>query len=191
MGMFTNYESIADNYIPNNMRSSCPPKEEVLQPCGSNKPYTDYDSNGKVQGYWWYYGDTVTLDFNITGEVTFENSEESNEEIKVDEDKLNIEPKQDGGYILASDFFKDKKVIIQLYNFRQEEMIIDKQLLQKVYEYEDLIINEDNSVSVLFQIDKTISSKLLRGVYYISLKVISDDIQETLFNTSSAIFTVK
>ena len=187
MGMFDQYDSLADNYIPNNIRPTTPPCDKPLQPCFPNRPYVDYNKEGIQEGYWWYYGDTVNLEFNIDGQATFEDGG-GNDEPEVDN---KITAKQQGSYILPKDFFKDKIIVIQVYNIRQEEMTIDKQLLMKTYGYNDITINEDNSATVNFIIDQTISSKLIRGVYYISLKVLSDTLQDTLFSTSDAVFTVR
>ena len=193
MGMFDNYDSLADNYspkyVPNNIRPTQPTPCGIpskLDPCEPNKPYVDYNAMGQIQGYWWHYGDTVNLEFNISGEATYES--DTSEEVNSD---ASISPLQVGQYLLPDDFFKDKTIQVQLYNFRQEEMVIDKQLLMKTYGYDDLIINEDKSATVIFVIDKDISKKLVKGVYYITLKVLSDDYQDTLFGTADATLTVK
>lgn len=170
--MFENYENIANNYIPNNLKA-CSPKsceENKLESCKPNKPYEDYNAEGKLVGYWWYYGDTVNLDFEITGEVTYEGNDM---------------------YLTPAEFLQDKMITIQLYNFRHDEVKIGKELLKKVYRYEDLIIEGDKARAV-FPIDKNTSKELLRGVYFISLKVWSDDsLEKVIFSESDAILTVK
>ena len=37
------------------------------------QPFGDYNALGQLQGYYWHYGDTVNLSFNIDGEVRVEN----------------------------------------------------------------------------------------------------------------------
>ena len=102
MGMFDSYDDLGNNYTPNNI---CPPTEHVcpaeskLAPCSPNKPYADYNSQGELTGYWWYYKNILNLEFNITGEVVVEGS--------VD-------------YIDATDFLEDKSITVTLYNFRRE-----------------------------------------------------------------------
>lgn len=104
MGMFTNYENLQDNYIPNNIcpptpcPSPCPP-ESKLQPCKPKLPYEEYNATGDLIGYWWYYGDTLNLEFNIEGELVVEGNNQ---------------------YVDASDFLKDKQITVQLFNFRRE-----------------------------------------------------------------------
>lgn len=63
--MFTNYNYINDNVIPNNN-----PKKTCS--CNYREPFANYNAKGDIIGYYWYFGNTVTLDFNITGEVVIE-----------------------------------------------------------------------------------------------------------------------
>ena len=104
MGMFSGYENLDDQYIPNNLRPCpiVPPTCEPcpsLKPCKPNLPYEEYNMQGELVGYWWYQGDTVNLEFNISGEVVVEGSQT---------------------YITAEDFLQDKQITVKLYNFRRE-----------------------------------------------------------------------
>lgn len=100
--MFDNYQNISDMYIPSN-RPTCPPPEKCcpnLDPCKPTRPYyADYDVEGNLVGYWWYYGNTFDLEFNIEGEYTFEETLQ---------------------WVPANDFMKGKMVTMNLYNFRRE-----------------------------------------------------------------------
>ena len=70
-GMFDNYDNIYSNAC-----QPCPPKPECkLDPCKPDKPYAQYDVKGNLIGYWWNYGDTINLEFNIDGEVVFTESD--------------------------------------------------------------------------------------------------------------------
>ena len=189
MGMFTGYDTLQSNYIPNNL-PNCPSKSSKLDPIYPNKPYVDYDAFGNVQGYWWYYGDTVNLEFNISGEAVYEGIPEIIDEPEII-GETNTSPNAIGNYINVSDFLSDKEILIQLYNFRQEELVIDKKIIQKTFGIEQLIQNSDGSVSLVFEIDDQLSKDLVRGIYFISLKVIAKGLQDTLFQQSDAILTVK
>ena len=200
MGMFTGYDTLQNNYIPNNL-PNCPAPDSKLTPICPNKPYVDYDINGNVQGYWWYYGDTVNLEFNISGESVYEGEPEVTGNT-ITSGTTNIEPTEDGNYIDIMDFLADKQILIQLYNFRQEELAIDipdsctngcldKEIIKKTFGTDQLIKNKDGSVSLVFGIDKNLSQAMVKGVYFISLKIISNDLQDTLFQQSDAILTVK
>ena len=46
------------NHVTNNLESTCP-----------NKPY-EIIKDGKLVGYFWYYGDSIDLTFELSGTVT-------------------------------------------------------------------------------------------------------------------------
>lgn len=120
MGMFDNYENITDNKQPNNLPKPpvCKPDDNIcddvcqvrpvptpaptLEPCKPRVPFESYNAKGELDGYWWYYGDTMALEFNITGEVVIEGSD---------------------AYVTAEDFLKDKKILFTLFDFRREEIL--------------------------------------------------------------------
>lgn len=161
MGMFTNYENLQDNYIPNNICPSTPcpnpcPPESKLQPCKPKLPYEEYNATGELIGYWWYYGDTLNLEFNIEGELVVEGNNQ---------------------YVDASDFLKDKQITVQLFNFRRE--LIDS----KTYA---------GNTTIIYPIDKELSKKLVRSVYYCSLTVWKgDDLNNTIFEQQDCTLTVR
>jgi hypothetical protein len=72
--MFTNYNSIPENYVPNNLVRSFPVGRSYtkLDPIQASKPYEEYDAKGELIGYFWRYGETLNLEFNIDGEITVE-----------------------------------------------------------------------------------------------------------------------
>ena len=75
MGMFSNYEDLSQDYVPNNLKPIQPPKPfncVQMQSCEPIKPYEEYNDKGELIGYWWYCGNTVTFEFNIVGEITIE-----------------------------------------------------------------------------------------------------------------------
>ena len=62
MSMFTNYGENS---------TTCP--HTTNKECYSNRvPYAEYNANNELVGYYWYYGDTVDIQFDVTGEVTIE-----------------------------------------------------------------------------------------------------------------------
>lgn len=96
--MFTNYQNLNKDYIPNNL-SQCTPKSYTskLDPCEITKPYELYDAKGDLEGYYWYYGESIVLDFSIDGEIT---------ELEAN------------GYVSLEDYLKDKTASLKLYDFR-------------------------------------------------------------------------
>ena len=68
MSMFDNYNNQNTDYIPNNIPYDN--KKVFSYPT----PYTEYNVEGDKIGYYWYYGDTVNLTFDISGELTLESN---------------------------------------------------------------------------------------------------------------------
>lgn len=154
--MFTNYENLSDSYIPNNLSANKikPESYTKLCPITASKPYELYNAKNELEGYFWYYGDAINLDFSIEGEVTLD----------------------DGTYISANDFLKDKLYAVKIYDFRLNE--IYTQVGQ-------------SSTNIVLSIDKDLSSNFVKGVYYCSLQISGKDFQETLFSPQDCKLLVK
>ena len=69
MGMFLNYQNIANSY-PNNLVNAFPSCDicSKLNPLEASKPYEEYNIKGDLIGYFWRYGETLNLEFDIDGE---------------------------------------------------------------------------------------------------------------------------
>lgn len=74
MGMFFNYQSISDNYTPNNLVDAFPSceKKSKLAPADQGHPFEEYNAKGEVIGYFWRQGETLDFEFNIDGEIAIE-----------------------------------------------------------------------------------------------------------------------
>lgn len=185
MGMFDSYDEI---YSKNNVYPSCPPKscdKPKLDPCKPDKPYISYNEKGDMVGYWWYQGNTINLEFNIEGEVTYTESE-SNGEIN---NIQGINASNSGGYIEVLDFLKDKKITIKMYNFRHE-----------LVKYEDMdgsiksavqVFDGSQGTKYIFVIDELLASKLGKGNYYLSLTISSQGYNETILYQDDCSITIK
>ena len=79
-------------------------------------------------------------------------------------------------YLSASDYLKDKMVEVALYNFRMEP------LCKKVYAA---------TPTIIFTIDKDLSSQLVKGIYYCSVTVFNDDVCYTIFDSNDGSLLVK
>lgn len=185
MGMFDGYKNLNNIYTPNNI-CPIPPKPECkLDPCIPNKPYVNYNSKGEIIGYWWYQGNTINLEFNIEGEVTYTESEISSEL----NNTQGIDVNQVGGYITAEDFLKDKQVIIKLYDFRHELIKyrdIDNSIKEAIQ-----IFNGSQGTKYIFVIDELLAKQLGKGNYYLSLTVSSQGYNETIFYQEDCGITIK
>lgn len=145
--------------------STFPPKcpNEKLDPCKPKIPYEEYNAEGKLVGYYWYYGDTTTLEFNLEGEVTV-----------VDQ----------GLYSSVEDFMQGKSVSIMFYDFR------NNLIYQKDYSIDDV---KASPTKIIFEIDDELSKTLfVRGVYYCSFVIWDGQgLNKTLFSQEDATFIVK
>lgn len=186
MALFDNYENLG-NAIPNNLYARYPVKEIY------KRPYEQYNAQGEFVGYFWNYGTTVNLQFDLSGEITVEGNaiiytvayQKPTKATKgfigqkaynivdltswtldniVGEDYNWIEDSEfqypvEGSkniYIDATDYLKDKKVIVSLYDFRMEK--IDERLFE-------------GNTNIVYIIDKELSDKLVKGIYYCSLVI--------------------
>lgn len=103
--LFTNYQNINPNYEPSNIKPIPNPCKPKLEPCKPTKPYEEYDAEGKLEGYYWNYGDTINLEFDVSGEITIIDGET---------------------YIPALDFLINKYAVMTIYDFRGDVMATQK-----------------------------------------------------------------
>lgn len=216
MGMFLNYHNIADNYRPNNLINAFPTRVNTngkLDPVTASKPYEEYDAKGDLEGYFWRYGDTLNLEFNLDGEITIESDAlvSATSGVEPTEDTVgyigqrayNVTDMQswtcvsiiDGAYgwkqdeeftypinsdrsvyIPAEDYLSSKQIDVTLYNFRLEP------ICSKVY----------NGVTrIVFPIDKELSSLLVKGIYYCSVRVFDELSSLVVFEPTDCKLLVK
>lgn len=63
---FTNYRLIPQDYVPDNIH------QPTIQPNKPKAPLVAYNKKGEPIGFTWNYGDTIYLEFNTEGTVTYE-----------------------------------------------------------------------------------------------------------------------
>lgn len=211
--MFLNYQNVS-NYVPNNMTCACQRGKSYtkLDPVTKGKPYEEYDVKGNLIGYSWYEGETVNLEFNIDGEVLVESDaiilsakgEQPSEDIgQINQRAYNVaelkswtcvsitenkrvwledseftydESNTKSVYISASDYLKDKYISVTIFNFK----------MKPVY-----TVTFKGDPKIILSIDKDISSKLLKGIYYCSLDVFNDKIKLPIFGIKDCVLLVK
>lgn len=205
--MFDNYENLNSQYIPTNIsrapiKPQCPPN--ICQPEIPNKPYEEINAKGELVGYWWNYGDTINLDFNLSGYVTVDGS---------------------NNYIDVLSFIQNKQINITLYNFRHEQItnMLFKGSDYKDLKYDIIPVNEhtigifytysndtgtynkvylpqdyikdttyyEGNLSIVFPIDKELSQALVPGIYYCSLTIIGEESTITIVDENSCTLTVR
>lgn len=215
MGMFLNYHNIADNYTPNNLVCSFPVGKSYtkLAPVQASKPYEEYNKKGELIGYFWRYGETLNLEFNIDGEITVESDaivyvqEGDGPDIStvayLNQRAYNIEDFRswtctkivEDNYIWEEDseFVYDETAGYKVY-VSAEDFLSDKNLQVTIYNFRmEPIYTKiyEGSTQIIFPIDLELSKKMKRGIYYCELSVFNDDMKMKIFDSHDCILSVK
>lgn len=214
--MFTNYQNLSDYYVPNNLsKYICTPTSYTskLDPTEASKPYELYDAKGNLEGYYWYKGDQVVLDFSIDGEITVECNalifttpgEEPNlhTEARLGQMAYNVidfkswkcvayfkdmyvwELQPEFVYPLGG----DKSVFIDASDYMK-----DKVLTFTIYNFRlEPIYNKnfEGTSSFKMYINKELSDSLNKGIYYCSLEVSGKDSHQMVFAPEDCKLLVK
>ena len=216
MGMFYNYQNIAENYMPNNLMNAFPCKMNAskLNPLDASKPFEEYNTKGELTGYFWRQGETLNLEFNIDGEITLESDaivfktrgrvpEESTigyvgQKLYNIIDQTSFEcvaVTSKGKYIWEQDaeftypLNGDRSVYITA-----EDYLRDKTVKVTLYNFRMEPICERTypaTPTVVFTIDKELSNSLPRGIYYCSVAVMNDEVCYTIFDSNDCNLLVK
>lgn len=142
MSMFTNYDNMPSSYTPDNISPARPPEGCYM----TTVPYLVYNANGKVIGYQWSYGDTVVLNFKVSGRVLY--------------DAFGYVPYNES----ISTYMSTGN---QYFNFK-----IYNNRFDSIYTAQpDFKCEEDGTVSVKVIIYDTLAQKLVKGQYYLSLGI--------------------
>lgn len=72
---FANYRLTPENYIPDNIH------QPTIQPKEPKLPLVTYNKQGDPIGFTWNYGDTIYLEFDTTGNVTYDPGDPGYEEL--------------------------------------------------------------------------------------------------------------
>lgn len=192
MSMFTNYDKIPENYIPDNIVMRMPP--EIV--CFSNKqPQKEYNFKGDFIGYSWEQGDTLTMKISV------------DKTIKVEEDALildeqGVAPSSTLGRIgrkayntvdikswLCTAINGDKYVWKEDKCFtypkcgeKEITLITNPDVIGKIVRFciydfrRNTIYTEDIDGARTFDvnIDAELSDKLIRGIYFFNYTILGD-----------------
>lgn len=211
MGMFLNYHNIADNYVPNNLIKAYPTKcvPTKLDPIEASKPYEDYNAKGDLCGYFWHYGESVNLDFNLDGEITVESDaiiltiagqDPSNIEGKINQKAYNIIDLKSWTYNNTADGWKedleftypqdsDRSVYMDASTF-----LSDKSVKVTFYDFRHAIIHEqtfEGKSNVVVTITPELSQKFKKGIYYCTVEVFNAFVNMKVFDTTDGHLLVK
>ena len=187
-----------------------------LNPSEASKPYELYNAKGELEGYYWYYKNTLNLEFAIDGELTLESNAITynaagryptirtegfiNQRcynlidlrswtcIAVDTLSHEFTWVEDAEFIYPTNT-TGRKVFISA-----EDYLKDKILKLSIYNFrmEEIYAKEISGTSqAIFAINSDLSATLERGIYYCSLALIGEDIREILFGPADCKLLVK
>ena len=166
MGMFDNYNNtnLNTSFTPNPYTPQYPPVKTANQIVQNNpnKPYEVTDGRGNLTGYFWYYGNSVDLVWDIVGEATTQIS---------------------NTYLNVADVIKYQIITATIYDWKYQIVEAIKLIPQ---------CDDKGNVTVTLPINKELSQKMVKGVYTISLVASNaQGYNETLFDTSVCNFEVR
>lgn len=211
MGMFTNYHNIADNYVPNNLIKAYPTKcvPTKLDPVEASKPYEDYNAKGDLCGYFWRYGESINLEFNLDGEITVESDAiiltvagavPSTVGAKINQRAYNIADLKSWTYNNSVDHWvedneftypqdSEKSVFMDATTF-----LSDKNVKVTFYDFRHYPVHEQTfagATKIIIQITPELSKKFNKGIYYCTVEVFNPFISMKVFDTTDGHLLVK
>ena len=172
--IFSNYQNIPVDYIPDNMTEHLKLKEKSMKlvSCLVNKPYEMINIKNELIGYSWNYGDTLSLHFQLIGDFDIT----SNNPIYFIGDD-NLPENQEKEIISAEEFIQGSTVDILIKNFRNE--IVTN------------ISHAEPSTDIKLDITKDFYDKLYRGIYYVNIRVIKGKNITTIFDNQDCVLMIK
>lgn len=216
MGMFLNYHNIADNYQPNNLINAFPHgcTNSKLNPLDASKPYEEYDAKGDLIGYFWHYGETLNLEFNIDGELTLESDAIIFKSVGQEPDNTTLANVGQRAYNVIDmrswtcayvtrkgdcvweedEEFTYPEDGNNLVYVSAADYLRDKHATITLYNFRHEQIHKSTvsaSPTIIFTIDTELSKKLTKGIYYCSLVVFDDTMQTTIFDANDCNLLVK
>ena len=215
MAMFSNYQDTSAN-IPNNLDKAFPVinPETKLKPLDDCDHYSEYDFAGNLVGYTWAYGETVSLQFDITGAIDIANDaiifsvsgEEPTLETagSVGQKAYNIidfrcwycrGSIEDKYYIWEED--KDCEICscdVIDSAIPADQFLVGKAAYLCIYDFRHNIIKElqiPAAATLVFNLDEQLSAELQPGIYYCSVDIKSDTDVVRIFDTTDGILNVR
>lgn len=215
MGMFLNYHNIADNYMPNNLihAFSVRMNESKLDPVDASKPFEEYNSKGELTGYFWRYGETLNLEFNIDGEITIESSAlifktrgQSPSSVtagSIGQRAYNVLDLKSWTCVGVTRreyiWEQDEEFTYPLNSNRSvyvsaEDYLADKSVEVTLYNFRMEPICKKvyaASPTIVFSIDRELSLNLPKGIYYCSVTVFNSEVCYKIFDSTDCNLLVK
>lgn len=206
--IFDSYDNLSNEYIPSNMnKPPKPPKANpYFDPAIPKLPYCDYNAEGDIVGYWWPYGNTVNLEFDLEGCLTVEGSQQfvsirnflQNKQLKVDIynfrheiiDTMLFDGNQFQSYIKADNVTSESKGIFYIYDEEKKEYIAVS-LPSGYQEGQTYYIENPEPPFIIYPIDVDKSALFEKGTYYCSLAIIDKYLHDTILPQDLCTLTVR
>ena len=215
MNMFVNYQNPYQE-IPNNQYKAfhLVRPASKLDPIEASKPYELFDTKGNLEGYYWNYGDSINLEFNIDGEITIESDALILKRVgeapataklgaKVGTRCYNIVDLRSWTCVGIENhtfaWTEDPEFSYMLNGDRSiyvsaADYLRDKTLIAHIYNFRFEEIYKEylaGSTQAILTITPELSKELTKGIYYCSLEVVGNNTQQTIFNAADCKLLVK
>ena len=198
MNMFTSYDNLPENYIPDNSSPMRQPSEDILD---TKLPRRLFDLKDRFIGYEFNYGDTFVLPLTV------------NYIIKIDEDSLvynvsggrptagtigtflgqkayNTVDAKSWTYVGATTdsyvWVEDEFVMYQVDGDRTIQLDRDmknKSIKVDIYDFRWNHIHtfeNSNSANIECEFTKELSDKIARGIYYCTIRIVTENSNENI-----------
>ena len=212
--MFTSYQNLSDYYTPNNLNKAFhkPQSYTKLDPREGSKPYELYNTKGELEGYYWYHGNLLNLEFSIDGEITIESNAiiykvankepDYRTEGRVGQKIYNIIDYKSWQCIAVTKEGYEWKADAEFtYPLQGEKVYVsadsylkDKSLKLRIFNfrYQEVIEKTFQGTSnLIIPIDAELSKLLVKGLYYCTLEVEGPGVKETIFSINDCKLLVK
>ena len=213
--MFTNYQNLSEYYTPNNLAKyqQQPSSYTKFNSSNTTLPYELYNAKSELEGYFWNYGETITLDFSIDGYFTMNDNDRIlykagekpsiNTEGRLGQKIYNIidyKSWECKSYSHSEYIWEEDKEFTYPLNTKQfvyidaSDYLKDKMITFRLYNfrYEEIYTkNISGSPEIKIFIDTEINKLLTKGIYYCSLEVIGNNSCEKVFDVTDCKLLIK
>jgi len=208
--MFDNYNNISGDYVPTNTNKCCRQNIPFIK-----VPNVDYDANGNVIGYFWYYGDTMNIRVELYGSINVPEDSivytstgqrpDSSTVGYVNQKAYNVidliswtctaiveSETVEYTWTIDSEFVyptTGKGVYFTIDNYLRGRTV-RATLYNYKHEQVDSRILEGSSI-VDYRIDAELSAKLIRGTYYLTIVICDQNRDSYITAADDIMLTVK
>lgn len=200
------------NYQENNLFGIYNASDWRLFQTPIDKPFEEYDSDGTIT-YFWYYGDVIDLQFNLTGEIVVEDDaivyyvtgQTPTETTvgQVNQKAYNIVDIKSWTLVAIEGTIyiwqEDNEYIAPITGNRHvyfsiQDYIKDKHICVKIQDFKYNTIYEQDyngDQDILLHINQELSNAMVPGVYYVHIAVIDENSKNIIIGINKYRLLVK